>query len=78
LSVSIPDPEKEALKEQDIQEDLVPEGFEARDPQKWFVDNEGESSLKPSTRWLQDDFVPFEEEDSSSDESFRSFSSIIV
>ena len=28
--------------------------------------------------WLQDDFVPFEEEDSSSDESFESFGSIIV
>jgi hypothetical protein len=32
----------------------------------------------PPRRWLQDDFVPFEEEDSSSDESFMSFSSIIV
>jgi hypothetical protein len=37
----------------------------------------GQPGLKPSKTWLQD-FVPFEEEDSSSDESFESFSSIIV
>jgi hypothetical protein len=45
LTVPIPDPEKEAaLIEQE--ENLVPEGFEAGDPKKWFVDTEGESSLK--------------------------------
>jgi hypothetical protein len=37
LTVTIPDPEKEALKEQDIQEDLVPEGFEAGDPQSGLL-----------------------------------------
>jgi ribosomal 50S subunit-associated protein YjgA (DUF615 family) len=80
LTVPIPDPEKEAaLIEQE--ENLVPEGFEAGDPEKWFVDTQGESTIEPSgppRTWLQDDFVPFEEEDSSSDESFESFSSIIV
>ena len=80
LTVPIPDPEKEAaLIEQE--ENLVPEGFEAGDPEKWFVDTQGEATIEPSgppRTWLQDDFVPFEEEDSSSDESFESFSSIIV
>ena len=75
LTVPIPDPEKEAALIE--QENLVPEGFEAGDPEKWFVDTDG-SSIKPSETWLQDNFVPFEEEDSSSDESFESFSSIIV
>jgi hypothetical protein len=75
LTILIPDPEKEAALIE--QENLVPEGFEAGDPEKWFVDTEG-SSIKPSETWLQDNFVPFEEEDSSSDESFESFSSIIV
>jgi hypothetical protein len=37
-----------------------------------------EDQVYHSKDWLQDDFVPFEEEDSSSDESFESFSSIIV
>ena len=82
LTVPIPDPEKEAaLIEQEQEENLVPEGFEAGDPEKWFVDTQGESTIEPSgppRTWLQDDFVPFEEEDSSSDESFESFSSIIV
>jgi hypothetical protein len=82
LTVPIPDPEKEAaLIEQEQEENPVPEGFEARDPEKWFVDTQGESTIEPSgppRTWLQDDFVPFEEEDSSSDESFESFSSIIV
>ena len=82
LTVPIPDPEKEAaLIEQEQEENLVPEGFEAGDPEKWFVDTQGESNIEPSgppRTWLQDDFVPFEEEDSSSDESFESFSSIIV
>ena len=80
LTVPIPDPEKEAaLIEQE--ENLVPERFKARDPEKWFVDTQGESTIEPSgspRTWLQDNFVPFEEEDSSSDESFESFSSIIV
>jgi hypothetical protein len=82
LTVPIPYPEKEAaLIEQEQEENLVPEGFEAGDPEKWFVDTQGESNIEPSgppRTWLQDDFVPFEEEDSSSDESFESFSSIIV
>jgi hypothetical protein len=78
LTVIIPDPEKEAERQALIeQESLIPEGFEAGDPEKWFVDTEG-SSIKPSETWLQDNFVPFEEEDSSSDESFESFSSIVV
>ena len=82
LTVLIPDPKKEAaLIEQEQEENLVPKGFEARDPEKWFVDTQGEPNIEPSSpprTWLQDDFVPFEEEDSSSDESFESFSSIIV
>jgi DDE superfamily endonuclease len=77
LTIPIPDPEKEALALEQEQENLVPEGLEAGDPEKWFVDTEGES-LEPSKRWLQDNFVPLEEEDSSSDESFMSFESIIV
>jgi hypothetical protein len=75
LTIPIPDPEKEAALIE--QENLVPEGFEAGDPKKWFVDTEG-SSIKPSETWLQDNYVPLEEEDSSSDESFESFTSIIV
>jgi hypothetical protein len=84
LTVPIPDPEKEAAlieQEQEQEDNLVPKGFEAGDPEKWFVDTQGESTIEPSgppRTWLQDDFVPFEEEDSSSDESFESFSSIIV
>ena len=83
LTVPIPDPEKAAVieQEQEQEENLVPKGFEAGDPEKWFVDTQGESTIEPSgppRTWLQDDFVPFEEEDSSSDESFESFSSIIV
>jgi hypothetical protein len=35
LTVPIPDPEKEDPIEQE--ENLVPEGFEAGDPEKWFV-----------------------------------------
>jgi hypothetical protein len=47
LIVPIPDPEKEAtLIEQE--ENLVLEGFEARDPKKWFVDTQGESTIEPS------------------------------
>jgi len=72
LTIRIPDPET-----QDIQEDTqetIPEGFEAGDPKNWMQ----EEQVDHSKDWLQDDFVPFEEEDSSSDESFESFSSIIV
>jgi hypothetical protein len=79
-TILIPDPKKEAaLIEQE--ENLVLKGFEARDLEKWFVDIQGDSTIEPSSpprTWLQDDFVPFKEEDSSSDESFESFSSIIV
>jgi hypothetical protein len=39
LTVPIPDPKKEAaLIEHEQEENLVPKGFEARDPEKWFVD----------------------------------------
>lgn len=38
LTILIPDPENEALIEQEDQEDLVPKGFVAGDPEKWFVD----------------------------------------
>ena len=82
LTIPIPDPET-----QDIQEDTqetIPEGFEAGDPKNWIqedvqeVQDVQEDQVDHSKDWLQDDFVPFEEEDSSSDESFESFSSIIV
>jgi hypothetical protein len=77
LTIPIPDPETET---QDIQEDTqetIPEGFEAGDPKNWLQE-EVQDQVDHSKDWLQDDFVPFEEEDSSSDESFESFSSIIV
>src|SRR3981081_713143 len=38
LTIPIPDPEKEALALEQEQENLVPEGLEAGDPEKWFVD----------------------------------------
>jgi hypothetical protein len=77
LTIPIPDPETET---QDIQEDTqetIPEGFEAGDPKNW-IQEEVQDQVDHSKDWLQDDFVPFEEEDSSSDESFESFGSIIV
>ncbi len=56
LTVLIPDPEKEAaLIEQEQEENLVPEGFKAGDPEKWFVDTQGESTIEPSSpsrTWL--------------------------
>jgi hypothetical protein len=79
LTIPIPDPET-----QDIQEDTqetIPEGFEAGDPKNWIqeeVQDVQEDLVDHSKDWLQHDFVPFEEEDSSSDESFESFGSIIV
>jgi hypothetical protein len=49
LTVLIPNPKKEAaLIEQEQEENLVPKGFEARDPKKWFVDTQGESTIEPS------------------------------
>ena len=79
LTILIPGPENEALIEQEDQKDLVPKGFVAGDPEKWFVDTWGEAVdpfVERSKRWLQDDFVALEEEDSSSGESFMSFMSI--
>jgi hypothetical protein len=76
LTIPILDPET-----QDIQEDTqetITEGFEAGDPKNWMQEEVPEDQVDHSKDWLQDDFVPFEEEDSSSDESFESFSSIIV
>jgi hypothetical protein len=56
LTVPIPDPKKEAaLIEQEQEENLVPEGFKAGDPEKWFVDTQGESTIEPSSpsrTWL--------------------------
>ena len=74
LMYPIPDPKK-APKEEDIlgfQEPTILEGFEAGDPQNWL---EGEtiepfeSTLQPSERWLEQDFIPFDKEDSSSSSS---------
>ena len=76
LTIPILDPKTT----QDIQEDTqetIPKGFEAGDPNNW-IQEEVQDQVDHSKDWLQDDFVPFEEEDSSSDESFESFSSIIV
>jgi hypothetical protein len=79
LTIPIPDPETQDIQE-DTQETIL-EGFEAGDPKNWIqeeVPDVQEDQVDHSRDWLQDDFVPFEEEDSSSDESFESFSSIIV
>jgi hypothetical protein len=79
VTIPIPDPETQDIQE-DTQETIL-EGFEAGDPKNWIqeeVPDVQEDQVDHSRDWLQDDFVPFEEEDSSSDESFESFSSIIV
>jgi hypothetical protein len=67
LTIPIPDPETQEDIQEDTQE-TIPEGFEAGDPKNWIQ----EEQVDHSKDWLQDDFVPFEEEEdelSSSDES---------
>ena len=72
--IPILDPEKVLIEEDilGVQELTIPEGFEAGDPQNQL---EGqtiqpfESTLQPSERQLQDDFIPLDEEDSSSSSS---------
>src|ERR1700722_16612002 len=66
LTIPIPDPETQEDIQEDTQE-TIPEGFEAGDPKNWIQ----EEQVDHSKDWLQDDFVPFEEEEdelSSSDE----------
>jgi hypothetical protein len=54
------------------QQSTIPEGFEAGDPQNWL---EGEtiqpfeSTLLPPKRWLEEDFIPFNEDSGSSSSS---------
>jgi hypothetical protein len=70
LTIPIPDPEIQEDIQEDTQE-TIPEGFEADDPKNWMQ----EEQVHHSKDWLQDEFVPFEEEDdelSSSDESYMS------
>jgi hypothetical protein len=81
LTVPIPDPEKAPLEENilGVHEATIPQGFEAGDPQNWLEGVPFEpynTTLKTSERWLQYDFVGFEEEDSSSSSSDESFYSI--
>lgn len=67
-TIPIPDPEKEAIHEP--QSSLHPEGVsETGDPQNWFQSSPPRPTLDPSLRWLEADFVPFEERKSSSDDS---------
>ena len=75
LYIPIPDPEKEAKEkalesQEEPQNRPHPEGFSlAGDPQNWFQSSPPRPSLEPSLRWLEADFVPFEEPESSSDDS---------
>jgi hypothetical protein len=70
LTIPIPDPETQEDIQEDTQE-TIPEGFEAGYPKNWMQ----EEQVHHSKDWLQDEFVPFEEEEdelSSSDESYMS------
>ena len=74
LTIPIPDPEKTANWEQIFAEieSTIPEGFglETGDPETMFEDRpvelvEPEPMVQPSSGWLQDDFVAFEDSSSS-------------
>lgn len=70
----IPDPEKVAKEATESQEEpqpsLHPEGFGvAGDPQTWFQSSPPRPTQDPSLHWLEADFVPFEDLESSCNDS---------
>jgi hypothetical protein len=93
LTIPILDPEIEAKLEQERLEqegvlgtvpETILEGFEAGDPSKWYPSGRVVED-NPDRQWLQDDFVAFEKEGSSSssssdvsDDSFVSAESISI
>jgi hypothetical protein len=97
LTIPIPDPEVEAKLEQERLEQkavlgIIPEtipetileGFEAGDPSQWYPSGRVVED-NPDRQWLQDDYVAFEKDNTSSsddsddsDDSFVSAESISI
>ena len=80
LRIPILDPEKAAKVEEIITEPelTILEGFEAGNLWNWLQQDRFEVAFEPTKQWLQEDFVLFEDEDTSSSSSDESLLSIIL